>query len=83
MSVLANAQNDYIILSIADTDNKKRHTVTHTLFAITVWINKGLLANLIAFSALTLLVGWQEEHPACKKLNGGMLAWACLCGLVG
>jgi len=20
-----------------------------------------------AFSALTLLVGWQEEHPACKK----------------
>ena len=27
-----------------------------------------------AFSALTLLVGWQEGHPACKKLNGGMLA---------
>jgi len=22
---------------------------------------------LIAFSALTLLVGWQEGHPACKK----------------
>jgi len=22
---------------------------------------------LIAFSALTLLVGWQEVHPACKK----------------
>jgi len=21
-----------------------------------------------AFSALTLLVGWQEGHPACKKL---------------
>jgi len=28
-----------------------------------------------AFSALTLLVGWQEEHPACKKLSGGVLAW--------
>jgi len=28
-----------------------------------------------AFSALTLLVGWQEGQPACKKLNGGMLAW--------
>ena len=26
------------------------------------------------FSALTLLVGWQEGHPACKKLSGGMLA---------
>jgi len=28
-----------------------------------------------AFSALTLLVGRQEGHPACKKLNGGVLAW--------
>ena len=30
---------------------------------------------IIAFSALTLLVGWQEGHPACKKLSSGMLAW--------
>jgi len=22
-----------------------------------------------------LLVGWQEGHPASKKLSGGMLAW--------
>jgi len=29
----------------------------------------------IAFSALTLLVGRQEGHPACKKLSGEMLAW--------
>jgi len=28
-----------------------------------------------AFSALTLLVEWQDEHPACKKLSGGVLAW--------
>ena len=28
-----------------------------------------------AFSALTLLVGRQEEHPACKKLSSGVLAW--------
>jgi len=28
-----------------------------------------------AFSALMLLVGRQEGHPACKKLSGGMLAW--------
>jgi len=26
-----------------------------------------------AFSALTLLVGWQEGHPVCKKLSGGYL----------
>ena len=29
----------------------------------------------VAFSALTLLVGQQEGHPACKKLSGGVLAW--------
>jgi len=27
------------------------------------------------YSALTLLVGWQEGHLACKKLSGGVLAW--------
>jgi len=31
--------------------------------------------NLIVFSAFTLLVGWQEGHPAWKKLRGGVLAW--------
>ena len=30
---------------------------------------------LFAFSALTLLVGWQEGHPACRKLSGGVLVW--------
>ena len=30
---------------------------------------------IAAFSALTLLVGRQEGHPACKKLSGGVLAW--------
>jgi len=30
---------------------------------------------LAAFSALTLLVGRQEGHPACKKQSGGVLAW--------
>ena len=33
------------------------------------------LAFLVAFSALTLLVGRQEGHPACKKLSGGVLVW--------
>jgi len=27
------------------------------------------------FSALTLLVGRLEGHPACKRLSGRMLAW--------
>ena len=28
-----------------------------------------------AFSALTLLVGRQEGHPACKKQSSGVLVW--------
>jgi len=30
---------------------------------------------MASYSALTLLVGRQEGHPACKKLSGGVLAW--------
>jgi len=33
-----------------------------------------LAFSAFAFSALTLLVGRQEGHPACKKLSGGVLA---------
>jgi len=32
---------------------------------------------------LTLLVGWQEGHPACKKLTGGVLAWLLSRGELG
>jgi len=35
---------------------------------LVICINLGLL---YAFSALTLLVGWQEGHPACKKWGDG------------
>jgi len=31
--------------------------------------------SLYPFSALTLLVGRQEGHPACRKLSGEALAW--------
>jgi len=37
---------------------------------------------MIAFSALTLLVGWQEGHPTCKKLSGGVLVWLSVWGKV-
>ena len=30
---------------------------------------------VITISDLTLLVGRQEGHLACKKLSGGVLAW--------
>jgi len=35
-----------------------------------------------AFSALILLVGRQEGHPACKKLSGGVLVWLSIGGEV-
>ena len=40
--------------------------------------NKKTVYRLLvcSFSALTLLVGRQEGHPACKKLSGGVLAWS-------
>jgi len=36
---------------------------------------KLVVGHTSAFSALMLLVGRQEGHPACKKLSGGVLAW--------
>jgi len=32
-----------------------------------IWCIVDLLNADCAFSALTLLVGWQEGHPACKN----------------
>ena len=37
------------------------------------WISPKIAS--LAFSALTLLVGRQEGHSACKKLSGGVQAW--------
>jgi len=44
------------------------HLNLHALVAVSAF----------ALSALTLLVGQQEGHPACKKLSGGVLAWLSL-----
>jgi len=46
-------------------------------FSVAVQQGRPLLfaVRRIAFSALMLVVGWQEGHPACKKLSGGVLAW--------
>jgi len=32
-------------------------------------------SDVESFNALTLFVGRQEGHPACKKLSGGVLVW--------
>jgi len=46
------------------------YTVKFIYLQYTVYI-----VHMVHFSALTLLVGRQEGHPACKKLSGGVLAW--------
>ena len=53
-------------------------TVTNAIFFVISWINyKNNLGDscteVFAFSALTLLVGRQEGHLACKKQSGGVL----------
>jgi len=48
-------------------------TMLYFAFMIIFYINVHALT--LAFSALTLLVGRQEGHPACKKLSGEVLAW--------
>ena len=46
-----------------------------------LWVVRAIIMLLrpqrrrLAFSALTLLVGRQEGHPACKNLSGWVLAW--------
>ena len=48
------------------------------LFSLLFFLPRDVFALILiifAFSALTLLVGRQEGHPACKKLSGGVLAW--------
>ena len=45
-------------------------------------VSKSIGCDIFTFDALTLLVGWQEGHPACKKLGVGLLVvmiWLELC----
>jgi len=46
--------------------------VTRDVIRIIMYDCVCVLCIVCAFSALTLLVGWQEGHPA---LSGGVLAW--------
>jgi len=39
------------------------------------------MSNAECVIALTLLIGRQDGHPACK-MSGGVLAWFTVCGKV-
>ena len=71
--------HDFSVLGFVRTF-EVRHTATvvsvfnpsHVFHIYLSVISVGLLAfSALAFTALTLLVGRQEGHPACKKLSGG------------
>jgi len=52
------------------------HATRHATLARSWWRHNGYYyCRRYAFSALTLLVGRQEGHTACKKLSSGLLAW--------
>jgi len=40
------------------------------------------IIGIFAFSALMLLVGWQEGHLPVKKQSGWVLAWLSVCSEV-
>ena len=76
-SYAAGAATDGVLTS-ADPSGSQSHVdqqdnqlATGTTL-VTCWICKD---SVCAFSTLTLLVGQQEGHLACKKLSGGVLAW--------
>jgi len=50
-------------------------SVSDVSLVVFSWFLWKLVKVSYAFSALTLLVGRQEGHPACKKLSCGVLAW--------
>jgi len=60
------------------TFSQKYSFVLNYQFNLTFDFSQFLDYTVKAFSALTLIVGRQEGHPACKKLSGGMLAWLCV-----
>jgi len=53
--------------------HKSLDCTLHIIYRNTSFVH--VQATRIAYSALTLLVGQQEEHLACKKLSDDVLAW--------
>jgi len=70
---------EHQLLITVDSENIacKKHLIytTTSEYVTTVHIRLNSSYTVFAFSALTLLVGRQEGHPACKKLSSEVLAW--------
>jgi len=60
------------------TEPRSLATCTKIWWSSTMWLLSYVSGQTDAFSALMLLVQWQEGHPASKKLSSGMLVWLCV-----
>jgi len=69
---------DFEQLGVTQAHWQRNHSIGHVQLHIE--FNRNYV--FIAFSALTLLVGYQEEHPARKKLSDGVPAWLSVWSLV-
>jgi len=73
---LWNKQSNLALMSYLGVDRRVLYSACYLMFLYVI-LSFIMIDNRMcfAFSALTLLVGRQEGHPACRKLNGGVLAW--------
>jgi len=72
-----------LVMEFAEGGSLYSGNVTHLLFIVLHWVVledpqvrlgwPSPWSVIFLFSALTLLVGWQKGHPACKKLGVGLL----------
>ena len=77
------AKSSFTCIECCQQDSKtllQQNPPLCTDYKIVVLCNCVCTVYVCAFSALMLLVEWQEGHPPCKKLSGGMLAWLSVWG---
>ena len=56
-------------------DMRRRHIEDKWRYSMCISFFVLCFISVLLIGALTLLVGRQEEHPDCKKLSYGVLAW--------
>jgi len=64
------------------TQNPQSSTDQQKISTFVITITVIIICHNYAFSALMLLVGQQEGHPACKKQSGGVLVWLSVWSVV-
>jgi len=65
----------YTVTHLLTTTSTQLITTCTTVFLVLIIRPYCYAKQSISFSALMLLVGQQEGHPAYKKLSSGVLAW--------